>query len=96
MGLPPFTVTRALLGALPSGPPSSEADIIDLQYSESIRLAWFIRRINPDARIVGTFHDVQSQVVSRHPARPGHGWFKWRINGWQLRRAERNAFEAAR
>lgn len=91
VGLPAFTVTRALLGRTPERTAVEEADIIDLQYSESIRLAPLVRRINPDARIVGTFHDVQSQVVARHRVPPGHGWLKWRINGWQLRRAERKA-----
>lgn len=92
VGLPSFTVARALLSRTPERAAIVSADIIDLQYSESIRLAALIRRINPHARIVGTFHDVQSQVVARYPARPGHGWLKWRINCWQLKRGERNAF----
>ncbi|MCW2738254.1 glycosyltransferase [Nocardioides sp.] len=43
------------------------ADVIDLQYSESIRLVRLLRRLNPDARITGTFHDVMSQSFSREP-----------------------------
>jgi glycosyltransferase involved in cell wall biosynthesis len=44
-----------------------EADVIDLQYSESIRLVRIVRRLNPSARITGTFHDVMSQSFSREP-----------------------------
>lgn len=44
-----------------------EADVIDLQYSESIRLVRLLRRLNPTARITGTFHDVMSQSFSREP-----------------------------
>lgn len=44
-----------------------EADVIDLQYSESIRLVRLLRRVNPRARITGTFHDVMSQSFSREP-----------------------------
>ena len=44
-----------------------EADVIDLQYSESVRLVWLLRRLNPSARITGTFHDVMSQSFSREP-----------------------------
>ncbi len=44
-----------------------EADVIDLQYSESIRLVRLLRRLNPHARITGTFHDVMSQSFSREP-----------------------------
>ncbi len=43
------------------------ADVIDLQYSESIRLVRLLRRMNRGARITGTFHDVMSQSFSREP-----------------------------
>ena len=43
------------------------ADVIDLQWSESIRLVRLMRRLNPHARITGTFHDVMSQSFSREP-----------------------------
>ena len=43
------------------------ADVIDLQWSESIRLVRLLRRLNPQARIIGTFHDVMSQSFSREP-----------------------------
>jgi glycosyltransferase involved in cell wall biosynthesis len=44
-----------------------EADVIDLQWSDSIRLVHLLRRLNPRARIVGTFHDVMSQSFEREP-----------------------------
>lgn len=44
-----------------------EADVIDLQWSDSIRLVHLLRRLNPRARIVGTFHDVMSQSFDRKP-----------------------------
>ncbi len=44
-----------------------DADVIDLQYSESIRLVRLLRRLNRTARITGTFHDVMSQSFSREP-----------------------------
>src|SRR5690349_1958940 len=37
------------------------AEVIDLQWSDSIRLVHLLRRLNPTARLVGTFHDVMSQ-----------------------------------
>ena len=42
-----------------------EADVIDLQWSESVRLVHVLRALNHRARIVGTFHDVMSQGFSR-------------------------------
>ena len=44
-----------------------DADLIDLQWSDSIRLVRRLRKLNPRARIVGTFHDVLSQSLSREP-----------------------------
>lgn len=43
------------------------ADVIDLQWSDSVRLVHLLRRLNPRARIVGTFHDVMSQSFLREP-----------------------------
>lgn len=43
------------------------AEVIDLQWSDSIRLVHLLRRLNPTARLVGTFHDVMSQSFSREP-----------------------------
>ncbi|HPZ48928.1 MAG TPA: glycosyltransferase [Propionibacteriaceae bacterium] len=47
------------------------APVIDLQWSEAIRLAGIVRRLAPNARLVGTFHDVQSQLFGREATRPG-------------------------
>lgn len=44
-----------------------DADVIDLQWSDSIRLVHLLRRLNPRARLVGTFHDVMSQSFAREP-----------------------------
>lgn len=43
------------------------ADVVDLQWSESIRLVRLVRRLSPRARITGTFHDVMSQSFAREP-----------------------------
>ncbi|WP_133176442.1 glycosyltransferase [Nocardioides currus] len=61
-----------------------EADVIDLQYSESIRLVRLLRRLNPRARITGTFHDVMSQSFSREPGDPDF----WRAVAQRSRRHE--------
>ncbi|HXH77205.1 glycosyltransferase [Nocardioides sp.] len=53
------------------------ADIIDLQWSQSIRLVRLMRRLNPDARVTGTFHDVMSQSFARraeHRPRERRHW----------------------
>lgn len=44
-----------------------DADVLDLQWSDSVRLVHLLRRLNPRARIVGTFHDVMSQSFEREP-----------------------------
>lgn len=43
----------------------AEADLIDLQWEETAILLGAIRRINPDARVVVTLHDVLSQRFGR-------------------------------
>lgn len=43
----------------------SQADVIDLEWLEFIRLAPLLKRVNPHARVVGTFHDVMSQLFTR-------------------------------
>ncbi|AOG28169.1 glycosyltransferase family 4 protein [Cutibacterium avidum] len=43
----------------------SQADVIDLEWLEFIRLAPLLKRVNPHARVVGTFHDVMSQLFAR-------------------------------
>ncbi|WP_146081141.1 glycosyltransferase [Pseudoclavibacter sp. AY1H1] len=54
----------------------ASADLVDLQWFEFIRLAPHIRRLNPSARIVGTFHDVLSQLYARRADDGGLG--RWR------------------
>jgi len=69
-----------------------EADVIDLQWSDSIRLVHLLRRMNPRARIVGTFHDVMSQSFEREPQ---HSEAERRY--WQgvARRSRRHALPVA-
>lgn len=43
----------------------AEADVIDLQWEETAILLGAIRRINPNARVVVTLHDVLSQRFGR-------------------------------
>ncbi len=66
-GLPSLPFALGLLRSSQARAAVREADVIDLQYSESIRLVRLLRRLNPDARITGTFHDVMSQSFSREP-----------------------------
>ncbi|MBL0749139.1 glycosyltransferase [Nocardioides baculatus] len=66
-GMPSAAFVLGLLRSKEARAAVQAADIIDLQYSESIRLVRLLRRINPSARITGTFHDVMSQSFSREP-----------------------------
>ena len=65
------------------------ADVIDLQYSESIRLVRLLRRMNPDARITGTFHDVMSQSFSREPQETAASRRYWQAVVERSRRHEK-------
>jgi len=66
-----------------------EADVVDLQWQDAIRFAPLVRRINPRARLVGMFHDVQSQSFSRE-ALPGHQDEEyWRVQAARARGLER-------
>jgi glycosyltransferase involved in cell wall biosynthesis len=67
-GLPALSLGAAIRRRGPVRDAVASADVVDLQWSESIRLAKIVRRVNPRARVVGTFHDVQSQLFSRRPA----------------------------
>ncbi|MCF6376293.1 glycosyltransferase family 4 protein [Nocardioides KLBMP 9356] len=66
-GMPSAAFILGLLRSKEARAAVREADVIDLQYSESIRLVRLLRRINPRARITGTFHDVMSQSFAREP-----------------------------
>ena len=68
-GLPSLDFLLGLTRSREARAAIREADVIDLQYSESIRLVRLLRRLNPHARITGTFHDVMSQSFSREPQR---------------------------
>ncbi|WP_158707639.1 glycosyltransferase family 4 protein [Janibacter massiliensis] len=50
--------------------------MIDLQWAEHVSLARAIRRAAPEAVIVGTFHDVLSQLYRRRAERR-HGLARW-------------------
>ncbi len=65
------------------------ADVIDLQWSDSIRLVRLLRWLNPKARIVGTFHDVMSQSFAREPSDSEEGRRYWRGVARRSRRHER-------
>ena len=69
------------------------ADVIDVQWSELIRLAPLLRRLNRRAALVGTFHDVLSQRYRRYAAareRSLPTW-AWRLAGAIAARSERAA-----
>ena len=66
-GLPSLDFLLGLARSREARDAIRSADVIDLQYSESIRLVRLLRRLNPGARITGTFHDVMSQSFSREP-----------------------------
>ena len=70
------------------------ADVIDLQWSDSIRLVHLVRRLNPSARFVGTFHDVMSQSFSREPQRTWRERRYWRGVARRSRRHERRMVRA--
>ena len=91
-GLPDWAVARALLQE-PARGHLARAECIDLQWMESIRLAPVVRRINPRARLVGTFHDVLSQRFGRAAAESAspRSVAKWRTASWLERRAQRHA-----
>ncbi|MEI2820697.1 MAG: glycosyltransferase [Marmoricola sp.] len=66
-----------------------DADLIDLQWSDSIRLVRRLRKLNPRARIVGTFHDVLSQSLSREPRVTVKHKLYWGFVAARSRRHER-------
>lgn len=66
--LPPIDLAATLLGGGPATDALRAADVVDLQWSEQVRLLPVVRRISPGARVVGTFHDVRSQQLGRRPA----------------------------
>lgn len=78
-GTPTLLLAASLLRAGPARTALEQADVVDLQWSESIRLAGLVRRLNPTAHVVGTFHDVQSQLFSRETGRHWPRRLYWRL-----------------
>lgn len=67
------------------------ADVVDLQWEDMIRLAGLIALFRPRARVVGTFHDVQSQSFDREAATQPQRARYWRRLAASARRRERRA-----
>lgn len=64
------------------------ADVIDLQWFDSIRLAPLLHRMNRAAALVGTFHDVQSQSFSRESSGSGRDAAYWQRQAARAHRLE--------
>ena len=68
------------------------ADIVDLQWFEFIRLASHVRRLNPRAKITGTYHDVLSQLFSRNAEHMPAESRRWLRAAALAHRAEQRSF----
>jgi glycosyltransferase involved in cell wall biosynthesis len=90
-GLPTLSLGAAILRRGAVRDAVASADVVDLQWSESIRFAKIVRRVNPHARVVGTFHDVQSQLFSRRPTSSWRGRLRRRVAVAVSRHYERRA-----
>ncbi|QIM21325.1 glycosyltransferase family 4 protein [Phycicoccus sp. HDW14] len=90
-GLPPLALVADLLTDGPAARAVRAADVVDLQWSEQARLVRLVRRLAPDARVVATFHDVQSQLFAREPSTTGLGRLAWRARAARARAHERRA-----
>ena len=64
----PWVVAAGLLTTRPALDALRAADVVDLQYSQLVRLERLVRLLNRRARVVGTFHDVRSQRFRRAAA----------------------------
>lgn len=60
-----------------------QARIIDMQWSANVLLAPLLRKINPYAKLVGTFHDINEQRLKRRAITEPHGAKAalWRFQG---------------
>lgn len=87
-GLPSLPFVLGLMRSRAAREALRRADVIDLQYSESIRLARLLRHLNPRARIIGTFHDVMSQSFSREPQETSGARRHWQGVARRSRRHE--------
>lgn len=93
-GLAPRSFAVALLRDAAALDVVRRASVIDLQWAEMIRLVPLFRRINPKARVVGTFHDVQSQLFSREPRSGAIDSLRWQLAAFLARRHEGRALSA--
>lgn len=70
-----------------------EADVLDLQWLDAIRLLPLLRLLNQRARAVGTYHDVQSQSFAREAGGAARNRTYWalqsRLARWHERRGVR-------
>jgi glycosyltransferase involved in cell wall biosynthesis len=90
-GMPPLALVADLLTGGPAARAVREADVVDLQWSEQARLVRLVRRLAPQARVVATFHDVQSQLFAREPSSTSAGRLAWRLRAARARAHERRA-----
>ncbi len=90
-GMPPLALVADLLTGGPAARAVRDADVVDLQWSEQARLVRLVRRLAPDARVVATFHDVQSQLFAREPTSTPAGGLAWRARAARARAHERRA-----
>ncbi|MBM6399122.1 glycosyltransferase [Phycicoccus sonneratiae] len=90
-GMPPLALVADLVTGGPAARAVRAADVVDLQWSEQVRLAGLVRRLAPRGRVVGTFHDVQSQLFAREPSPSAPGRLRWRLVAARARRHERRA-----
>ncbi|QSR32795.1 hypothetical protein CFI00_20300 [Nocardioides sp. S5] len=88
-GAPSLPFVLGLMRSVEARRAVRAADVIDLQYSESIRLVRLLRRMNRGARITGTFHDVMSQSFSREPQDEPRARRYWQAVARRSRRHER-------
>lgn len=74
-----------------------QATVLDFQWAPWTKLAPLARRLNGDARLTFTFHDVMSQKAarSRDKAPDALRRLKWRIAHFLARRWERRALRIA-
>ncbi len=93
-GLPPLALVADLLTGGPAARAVRGADVVDLQWSEQVRLVRLVRRLAPGARVVGTYHDVQSQLFAREPSATAVGQLAWRWRAARARVHERRAVAA--
>lgn len=93
-GLPSLSFLLGLVSSRPARAALRSADVVDLQWSECARLVRAVRWLAPRARIVATFHDVQSQLFRRErAATPDEARF-WAAAARRTARAERRTVRA--